>query len=213
MILFSFLGSAFKDVAQERILDTLIGCAIAFFASHMLFPSWESEQLKNFMQGIVKANAAYLKKILEALSGKKPAMLDYKLARKDVYLNSANLSAASQRMLSEPKSKQVPQTQLHHFVVLNHTLFSNIATIATYLMAKEQRPYPAELIHLGRKTYFKLEESSRNLGNNELLADSKLEELYPVKGELTADDMLMREQLQFIYRASSDIEKITRSIG
>ena len=61
------------------------------------------------MQGILRANATYLAKTLEALTGQKVGMLEYKLARKDVYLNSANLSAAFQRMLSEPKSKQTAQ--------------------------------------------------------------------------------------------------------
>src|SRR3569833_2894976 len=98
------------------------------------------------MRGLLKANVSYMKKIVEALSGHYISMLEYKLARKDVYLNSANLSAAFQRMLSEPKSKQGSKTQIHQFVVLNHILFSNIATIATTLLSKETKVYSYELI-------------------------------------------------------------------
>ena len=87
LLLFSFLGSNYKTVVEERVFDTLLGCTIAFTAGYFLFPHWESDQLKEYMQGILKANAAYLQKIIDALCGKKPSVLEYKLARKEVYLN------------------------------------------------------------------------------------------------------------------------------
>ena len=210
LILFSFFGFVFRDVARERIFDTLIGCAIAFAASYFLFPKWESQQLRNYMKGILIANAGYMQKILEALGGKKPAMLDYKLARKEVYLNSANLSAAFQRMLSEPRNKQSASTEVHQFVVLNHILFSNIATIATTLMSKEARPYPEELMHLARKSYSRLTESAQRFDatyHPVLPAFSALQE----KAEST-DDRLMKEQLQFILTVSNDLEKTVKAI-
>ena len=205
LILFSFLGVGFRMAAGERIIDTLVGCAIAFSASYFLFPSWESEQLKTYMQGIVKANALYLHKIIQALCGEKVSMLEYKLARKEVYLNSANLSAAFQRMLSEPESKQTSRSQVHQFVVLNHILFSNIATIATSLLGKDVKTYPPELVHLARKTYTRLAESSKKLGDEDELP--ALAELYHGDSQFSADDGLMKEQLSFIFGVSKDIEK------
>ncbi len=73
--------------------------------------------MKTYMQEMLKANATYLQKIIEALSGKAVSMLDYKIARRDVYLHSANLSALFQRMLSQPKSKQQSETKMQRFVV------------------------------------------------------------------------------------------------
>lgn len=213
LILFSLLGAGYKDVVQERILDTLLGCVIAFLASYLVFPKWESDQLKNYMQQILKANAEYMQKIVEALSGHNISMLEYKLARKNVYLNSANLSAAFQRMLSEPKSKQGSKTQIHQFVVLNHILFSNIATIATTLLAKEAKQHSSELIQLARNSYLKLEESYRKLNNKEVFTSSRIHEMHTQTTIQSADDMLMKEQLNFIYRVSSDIDKITDTIN
>ncbi|GAA4731681.1 FUSC family membrane protein [Flavisolibacter ginsenosidimutans] len=210
LILFAFLGTAFKQVAGERLLDTVIGCAIAFPMSYWLFPAWESQQLKINMRGIVKANALYLQKIIQALLGEKISVLEYKVARREVYLNSANLSAAFQRMLSEPKSKQGPRSQMHQFVVLNHILFSNIATIATALLAKEPRVHSAELIQVAKKTYAKLEESFKKFGDEEELP--KLRDLPLTEATVSADDELMKEQLNFIYSVSKDIDKITASV-
>lgn len=213
LILFSFLGSNFKSVAEERIFDTVLGCTIAFSAGYFLFPRWESDQFKNYIQGILKANAAYLQKIIEALSGQKPSVLEYKLARKDVYLNSANLSAAFQRMLSEPKSKQRKEKDLHEFVVLNHILFSNIATVATTVLSKDARAYPAELIQLARKARSTLCESSKRFGEDGVLKTIPNESPGSTEAVLSADDVLMKEQLNFINKVSSDIDKKTKALS
>lgn len=213
LILFSFLGSNFKLVAEERILDTLLGCTIAFAAGYFLFPHWESDQLKEHMRGILKANAAYLQKIIDALSGKKPSMLEYKLARKEVYLNTANLSAAFQRMLSEPKSKQKKEKDVHQFVVLNHILFSNIATLATTLLSKDERVHAPELIHIAKKARKNLCESSKRFGDDDVLNPSH--DGHPMHQEavLNSDDALMREQLNFINKLSADIDKTTKTLS
>jgi uncharacterized membrane protein YccC len=163
------------------------------------------------MQGILKANANYLQEITNALMGKKPDMLEYKLARKDVYVNSANLSAAFQRMLSEPKSKQKGEKEIHQFVVLNHILFSNIATVGTTLLSKEERAYPPELIQMAKRARSILCETGKRLGDN-TIGNSHAE---PIAGNEimgNPDDVLMKEQLSFINKISADIDKVTKGI-
>jgi NADH:ubiquinone oxidoreductase subunit K len=204
-IVFSFIGTEFRALAWERIMDTFIGCVTAFAVSYFLFPSWEREQLKQHMLDIVKANMMYLQKVIKALSGQQVSLIEYKVARKEVYLYSANLSAAFQRMLSEPKSKQTSRSQLQQFVVLNHLFFSNVANIATTLISKDRKGYPTELVHLAKKVYAKLDESKRKLGDEE--AHSLPEEKATAETGFTTDDSLMKEQLQFIYKISKDIDK------
>lgn len=207
LILFSFLGAEYQHVIRERVLDTLIGCAIAFSAISFLFPIWEADQLREYMRGIIKANAAYLHKIIVALSGQTVSMLEYKLARKEVYLASANISAAFQRMLSEPKRKQTSQSQVQQFVVLNHILFSNIATIAKILLSSEARSHQPELIALAKKAFHKLAEGTKNFGEAEELPLPQ--EPKVLEASLSKDEALLKEQLQFIYNISKDIEKIS----
>jgi uncharacterized membrane protein (TIGR01666 family) len=211
LILFSFLGAGFRDVAQERLLDTLIGCGIALSVSYLLFPRWESEQLRELMLGIVRANKAYLDKALQALEGKKVSLLEYKLARKEVYLQSANLAAAFQRMLSEPKSKQRPPSQVHQFVVLNHILFSNVATLVTSLLQGEPRAFAPELVHLARRAGSRLA-GSQQQPDSSTLAEEKREA--PEKAEgIKGDEALMKEQLYFIYTVSDDISKLAAELA
>jgi uncharacterized membrane protein (TIGR01666 family) len=212
LILFSFLGGEFKQVLEERLLDTGIGCAIAFLAGYLLFPSWEAHQLEKDMRGMVRANANYLDKIIEALSGCKVNMLEYKLSRKDVYLNSANLAAAFQRMLSEPKSKQRSEKEIHQFVVLNHILFSNIANLSSNVIGKDVRPHPQELVVIGRKALHKLNEIRKSLGDQPIQETDLLKKSTAIAKAESPDDILLKEQLNFISNLATELDKIATII-
>jgi uncharacterized membrane protein (TIGR01666 family) len=213
LILFRFLGLGGIGVAEERVLDTLIGCVIAFAASY-LFPHWESQQLKALLYDVLKANRTYLRKLADSLSGKRLTQLEYKLARKEVYVSSANLSAAFQRMTSEPQSKQWHKNEIHEFVVLNHILSSNIATIASArLNAERASACPPELMRPVRRSLTVLNESLKKLDveTPKPVLDSVVSETaLPEKPEpVVTDDRTLKEQLDFIQKVSHDIGKIT----
>ena len=202
LILFSFLGLGFMEVAKERILDTAIGCAIAFVAGYFLFPAWESSQIKNYLQNMLRANTRYLRTVADALNGKPIDLLQYKLARKEVYVASANLSAAFQRMLSEPKSKQTNEKLVHQFVVFNHILISNIATIITSLLRRPSK-HPEELSTIAYQS-IRILESDINKLNGENIG--KTTDRIPLNKE-NAEDPLLTEQLNFIYKLTIEIDK------
>ncbi|HEX8350992.1 MAG TPA: FUSC family membrane protein [Hymenobacter sp.] len=219
LILLSFLGLGYLAVAQERITDTIIGCIIAFAASYLLFPKWEFEQLRDYMRSVLKANLNYLQKLAESLTGKPIALTEYKLVRRDVYVSSANLAAAFQRMLSEPKSKQRNSEDVHQFVVLNHILASNIATLTSSLMAKERTEQPSEGIRAVRRSLSVLNTSLKKLDPvstsipEPVLSEPTTHEASPRKRDtLTPDDRQLLEQLEFIQKVSGDIGKVTEVV-
>ena len=110
-------------------------------------------------------------------------------------------------MISEPKSKQTSRSQTQQFVVLNHILFSNIATITTMLLSKEAKPYHPELVQLARKAFSKLVKSFEQFGGEESL--SLPEENVLASAAPSPDDALLKEQLTFIYNISKDIDRLT----
>jgi uncharacterized membrane protein YccC len=210
LILFHFLGMGYITIIKERMVDTLIGCGIAFIASYLFLPKWESEQLPDILKQLLQANLEYLHKVVLHLSGQSVSSIDHKLARKEVYVQSANVSAAFQRMLTEPKDKQKNSKSVHQFVVLNTILFSNIATIVSNAISKEPRIYPEPVLKAARKSIHHLHESLQ------LLQPGFTTDILPVHTkELhvpTTEDHLMQEQLQFIERVSADIGKTVKDI-
>jgi uncharacterized membrane protein (TIGR01666 family) len=213
LILFSFIGIGFMQVARERVIDTVIGCAIAFPISYLLFPKWEAEQFTDPIKNMLKANIDYLMMTARTFAGETVKTLEYKLARKEVYIHSANLAAAFRRMLSEPKSKQKKKKDIHQFVVLNHILFSNIASITT--LATTQTPHVnQQALRLTRQSLSALCNALKQLDPNCSITDmERVQESGQSTEVETAEDLLQKEQLEFIHKISVDIEKATKRIA
>jgi uncharacterized membrane protein (TIGR01666 family) len=212
LILFKFLGV--DHVVQERIADTLIGGGIAFIASYIIFPTWEFDLIKSTLTDVLRSNISYLMKVAESLSGKNVNTTEYKLARKDIYVYSANLSAAFERMTSEPKRKQVHIKEVHKFVVLNHILTSYIANIASAMISKPQTVQP-ENLKLVKRSIAILHDTANKIApmQTELPKITiPVTDILADKPEPTLDAHLLKEQLEFITKVSTDIAKITDAI-
>ncbi|MGZ5244205.1 MAG: FUSC family membrane protein [Bacteroidia bacterium] len=213
LILLNFLGESYLGLAQERVLDTLVGCAIAFTASYLIFPTWESEQINALMHNVLKDNIKYMHRLAEMIAGRNVNIADYKLARKDIYVSSANLSAAFQRMLSEPKNKQKNSTATHQFVVLNHTLTSNIATITSgFILKDKQKPAITGNLKPIRQSLMLLYESMQMLDpafEDKDLIHVESNMLPKDLHDMNAEEKLQAEQLEFIHKVSNDIKNVT----
>lgn len=213
LILFSFLGV--NNIVTERITDTIIGSIIAFIASYLIFPSWEFEQINEYLSDVIYANANYLHKIAASLSGKAMDITEYKLARKDVFVKSGNLSAAFERMTSEPKSKQRNVKEVHKFVVLNHILSSYIATVASELMDKNFPNPQSDMIKSVKKSLATLNDISNRLGGGKtelLIHHVHIADTNAKNPILFTDESLLKEQLGFINKMSVDIAKVTDNL-
>ena len=153
-------------------------------------------------------------KVAESLSGKNVNTTEYKLARKDIYVYSANLSAAFERMTSEPKRKQIHIKEVHKFVVLNHILTSYIANIASAMISKPQTVQP-ENLKLVKRSITILHDTANKIAPMQTELPKiviPVTDTLADKPEPTLDAHLLKEQLEFITKVSTDIAKITDAI-
>jgi uncharacterized membrane protein (TIGR01666 family) len=201
LIVFSFTTN-YNDamVTWERIVDTLIGAGAAFAASYFVFPSWESYQLKTSIVDMLSANVHYLQKIIEREAQNQESQSSYRLARKDLYVNTAHLTTAFQRMLSEPKSKQKQADTLYQFGVLNNQLSSYLATLS-YQMAEQETLSPEQVKHL-RATWFVMKETYEKVSGKPLSVELSI---HTPEAE---NELLSREFLLDLHQTALDIRKI-----
>ena len=129
----------FKTVLSDRVIDTVIGSAIAFIANIFIVPSWEHEQIRDYMIRIIEANTAYFRDVAGGFAGRKSTMNQYKLSRKEAFVALANLSDAFNRILSEPGRQKDIAAKMHQFVVSSHMLTSHIATLAYYELTRPMK--------------------------------------------------------------------------
>ena len=218
LIMFTFLGQAYLGIIKERVTDTLMGCAIALGTAYLLFPRWESDQLPDLLAATLRANLAYLRQLADRLAGREVPATTYRLLRKDVYVASANLAAAFQRMRSEPRRTRRHPTEIHQFVVLNHILSANISALtATWQEAAGTTPtVPAE----GRRALTSAQAAlSKSLARLATTPAAPPDEPAPaLAAEVRADsnaattalsDRTLPEQLAFLQKVSTDLGKVT----
>ncbi len=210
LILFSFLGANNINIVKERVLDTFIGSFVALISSFIILPNWEYYQLRDIMKDVLIANYNYLYQVAQKLSGKTTDITAFKLVRKDVYVSSANLGSAFQRMLSEPKSKQQNIKDIHKFVVLNHMISSYTATLIMNLDQYESAIVDIPHIKMIRKSLYSLSELIRNMGVTDFReAEINIPEIAIVPNR-SNDSKLLYEQLELVNKLIQDIQKLNK---
>ena len=212
LTLFSLLGIGFISVAEERLLDTGIGSLLSFMASYLLFPHWESDQLDNYMSSVLKANIEYMYALADFVRGEKNFSLDYKLKRKEIFVSSANLSGAFNRMLSEPKNKQRKGNEIYEFVVLNNVLSSNMTGLIEDIAANKDVSNKKEAQQYIKQSIYNLRESLLKLDKNNLTGkeENKVPESFSLKRKNESE---LLEQFDFIYKLTNKINKTTTAIA
>ena len=211
LILFSYLGFGFINIVEERVLDTAIASVLAFFASYYLFPHWESKQLDAYMMSVLKANISYLDKLKDYFSGNGASLLEYKLVRKELYVSTANLSAAFNRMLSEPKHKQQNAVEINKFVVLNNVLSSNIAGMLAINLSTEHHAITKEIIKPLNRSLSTLENCLQlmDMSYKPGVHKNYLSETEAVDGSANQQ---LKEHVDFIHKLAGDIRKVVLKI-
>lgn len=215
LILFNFMGVNTMMVAQERILDTVIGSVLAFGSSYVILPTWESSKVHDNMRKILIANYNYVGQALRLMAGETIPVLEYKLARKDVYVSSANMGASFQRMMTEPKSKQLHASEMNRFVVFNHILSSYSVALITTVVSANPQSITTEHIRKARHILYQLAQGVRSLPADGADADFNELSIRVEKGDElanTEDSVAVNEQLDFLLRIASDIQKVIQRI-
>lgn len=214
LIMLSFTGMNTFEMAKERIIDTFIGGTIAFLSSYVIFPNWESLQIKKNMYHLLVANYKYLAQAILMLSDRKISATEYKLARKEVYIASANMGSTFQRLLTEPKWRQKHTKEVNRFVILNHIFSSYTATVLTQMFNTENQYFTKEHVRLVLKSLSNLEQAIRALNLHE---SQQIEFIKSFDKQFTdtsnEDTIIITEQLQFLAKISGDLQKNVADIA
>src|SRR5690606_6571277 len=133
VFIYALLKTDPLDAVQFRVLDTLIGAALAFVANAFFWPSWQFLNMKEFIISTLQANRDFLHEVGKFYREKNMADPSYKLCRKSAFLAVGNLNAAFQRMSQEPKQQQKNLDKIYEVVMLSNTFLSLTASLGTYI--------------------------------------------------------------------------------
>ncbi|MFD2743938.1 MULTISPECIES: FUSC family protein [Sphingobacterium] len=210
LIMISFTGVNTFEMAKERIFDTFIGGMVAFISSYIIFPNWESTKIKETIYKLLVANFVYLEQVAKMFRDEPINITEYKLARKELYIASANMGSTLQRMLTEPKWRQKNTKDVNRFVVLNHIFFSYSASLFTEIDKSSNLHISNNQYDLLKRTTFNLYRLIQQFDEYEAPADWTANfQGSLVEDENHEDSKLITEQLQFLLKISNDLPAAT----
>ncbi len=128
---FSQLGAGFS-VILPRLLDTIIGCALAVIAVAYILPDWHAKRLHLVMADAIEKNKIYLDQIIAQYRIGKKDNLSYRIARREAHNQDAALTVAINNMLAEPGRYRTASEESFRFLTLNHALLSYISTLGAH---------------------------------------------------------------------------------
>ncbi|MBG5896227.1 TIGR01666 family membrane protein [Providencia stuartii] len=212
---FNLLGEGF-EVALPRVIDTLVGCFIAFLAVSFIWPDWKFRQLPQVVQKTMNSNCRYLDAILQQYYQGKDNSLEYRVARRDAHNNDAEFASIVSNMASDPKSYKVTQEQAFRLLCLNHTLLSYISALGAH---REQMQNEENLIILSDAICYV--ETSLQVMSLDTLMDEKSERLresitHRIDSISTSDDektVLIMEQTRLLLELIPEIKSMVKQIN
>lgn len=131
LLCFNLLGEGF-EVALPRVIDTLIGCAIAWAAVSFIWPDWRFRNLPRVLARAMNANCRYLDAILEQYHQGRDNRLAYRIARRDAHNSDAELASVVSNMSTEPRATAQIRETAFRLLCLNHTFTSYISTLGAH---------------------------------------------------------------------------------
>ena len=131
LLCFNLLGEGF-EVALPRIIDTLIGCAIAWAAVSFIWPDWKFRNLPRVLDRAMNANCRYLDAILEQYHQGRDDRLAYRVARRDAYNRDAELASVVSNLSTEPRADGAQRETAFRLLCLNHTFTSYISALGAH---------------------------------------------------------------------------------
>jgi YccS/YhfK family integral membrane protein len=129
-----------------RIVDTLIGSAIAVAAVFLVLPDWQGRRMHLLASQAMASQGRYLREIVQQYRSGKRDDLPYRLARRNAHNADAALSTALSNMLKEPGFVRREGSSGLHFLVLTHTLLSHLSALGAHRQQLEDDPSNAVIL-------------------------------------------------------------------
>jgi uncharacterized membrane protein YccC len=137
ILLLNATGKGGWEIGVVRVLDSFAGGALALLGSYLLFPHWERRQIATQLKTTLRANLTYFKQVVSAYTNIDGADLDASFSclthlRHQAAVENANVAAAAQRLISEPRHVQGEIEPTTTFILYIRRFFNSVTTLAEH---------------------------------------------------------------------------------
>lgn len=120
------------EAALPRMIDTVIGCALAWFGVSFIFPDWKFRRLPRTIQRSLEAQCNYLANVVAQYHQGRNNSLDYRIVRRAAHNRDADVASLISTLATEPDFDPSQKSLAFEFLCLNHTFLSYIAALGAH---------------------------------------------------------------------------------
>ncbi|PKH24241.1 TIGR01666 family membrane protein [Enterobacterales bacterium CwR94] len=167
---FNLLGEGF-EVALPRIIDTLLGCAVAWMAVSWIWPDWRFRQIPQVIERALNTNSLYLAAIQRQYHHGRNNRLEYRVARRDAHNANAELASVVSGLSADKNLSSAEKENALALLALNHALLSYISTLGAHRELIQREEVLALLDDAVRYVDVALQPNSSRMKTRALLSD------------------------------------------
>ncbi|MDM1756229.1 TIGR01666 family membrane protein [Acinetobacter sp. 256-1] len=131
LINFNLDGLGF-EAALPRLIDTIIGCAFAWFGVSFIFPDWKFRRLPRTINRSLESQCQYLAEVVDQYHHGRNNALNYRIVRRAAHNTDADVASLISTLATEPDFDPTQKTLAFEFLCLNHTFISYIAALGAH---------------------------------------------------------------------------------
>ncbi|RAP56442.1 YccS family putative transporter [Oleiagrimonas sp. MCCC 1A03011] len=131
LLAFNQIGNGFELIVP-RMLDTLLGGAIAVAVTLLVLPDWRERELGTLYAELLRAQAGYLEAIVAQYASGKRDDLPYRRARRDAHEADAELSAHLGHARSDPAGQRADADLTLRLLAASQELLGHLSALGAH---------------------------------------------------------------------------------
>lgn len=131
LINFNLDGFGFS-AGLPRMIDTLIGCALAWLGVSFIWPDWKFRRLPRTIRRAIQAQCNYLVDVVQQYHHGRNHGLSYRIARRTAHNTDADVASLISTLATEPDFDPIQKNLAFEFLCLHHTFLSYIAALGAH---------------------------------------------------------------------------------
>ena len=188
LLIFNLKGAGYS-VILPRIIDTLLGCLIAWFAVSVIWPDWNFRNISKHIKKSLHSSLDYFDLVIAQYQTGRDNSVTYRQARRSAHNTQTELSSMISSLSTEPNPNPDLIQTAFRYLVYSHSQLSYISALGSHRV-QVQDPQLLNLMQWCQQLLHAVLLEQQNLPQPQI--ELKLAEIQQLSAqEALSDDLLL----------------------
>lgn len=131
MLIFNLKGAGYS-IMLPRVIDTLLGCFIAWFAVSFIWPDWNFRNISNNIKRNLESNLEYFAAVVQQYQNGRNNSIQYQNSRRTAHNAQIELSNMISSLSTEPNPDAELVQTAFRYLVYSHSQLSYISALGSH---------------------------------------------------------------------------------